>query len=427
MNNIVIIGGGAAGIFAAIGAIDTKIATLVPGTKVAILEKMPRIGTKLSITGGGRCNITHDIENLEELINGYLSGGKFLHSAFSQFGQKETLDFFHSISIDTFADRGKRVFPKCESAPQLTGILENYLRKLGVKIILNCEATAISKDAEKFTIKTKNGQIYNADKIIITTGGLSYPKTGSTGEGFALAKKLEHTVTPLHPSLVPLEVKEPWVKELQGLTLKNVEAKIISVGAESCVRPSKQIAKKFGDILFTHFGLSGPIILYLSRQVVNLISEGEKLKISINLKPALSYEKLDARLKREFAEFPRKHFKNILANFLPHKMIPVFIKLLKIKQDTQCSQIAAEQRNKLLNLLTGFEFTITGDRGFYEAEVTQGGVLLSEVNPKTMESKICPDLFFAGEVLDIDGYIGGFNLQAAFSTGFIAGLNAAKT
>lgn len=443
--SIFIIGGGAAGIFAAIGA-KTK------ENEITILEKMPHLGTKLKICGGGKCNITHKVDDFDELIDYYPSGGKFLCSVLSKFGPAELVDFFHSIGVETFVDRGGRIFPSFENAPRLVKVLEDYLKKLGVKIICNsdvislyplsCHSRGSGNPKNQFIIKTKNGQTYTADKAILTTGGLSYPKTGSTGDGFNIAKKLGHKINPLLPSLVPLEVKEPWIKELQGLTLKNVEAKIIA--------DEKQIASKFGDMLFTHYGLSGPIMLYLSRRVVNLIKIRDtshfstlsmnnlvfknrkigcvpnfnQIKISINLKPALSNEKLNARLKREFLSNSKKQFKNILANLLPQKMIPVFLKLLKIKSDIQCSQINAEDRRNIVNLLTNFEFTIKGDRGFYEAEVTQGGVDLNEINPKTMESKICPGLYLAGEVLDIDGYIGGFNLQAAFSTGFIAGQNA---
>lgn len=433
--SIIIIGGGAAGIFAAIGA-KTK------ETEVTILEKMPHLGTKLKICGGGRCNITHKVDDFDELIDYYPAGSKFLYSALSRFGPAELIDFFNSIGVETFTDRGGRIFPSFENAPRLVKALEDYLKALGVKIICNSEVVSLSnisetvgqafRPAEKFTIKTKNGQTYSADKVILTTGGLSYPKTGSTGAGFDVAKKLGHTITPVRPSLVPLEVKEPWIKDLQGLTLKNVEAKVLAedktfAGSRPDVlrgAETRETASKFGDMLFTHYGLSGPIILYLSRQAVNLLAENKKVKISINLKPALSHEKLDARLKREFNEAPRKQFKNILANLLPQKMIPVFLSLLKIKPEAQCAQITAEDRKKIINLLINFEFTITKDRGFYEAEVTQGGVSLNEVNPKTLESKIIPGLYLAGEVLDVDGYIGGFNLQAAFSTGFIAGINA---
>lgn len=416
--SIIIIGGGAAGIFAAIGA-KTK------ETEVTIIEKMPHLGTKLKICGGGRCNITHQVDDFDELIDYYPAGSRFLYSSLSRFGPQELIDFFHSIGVETFADRGGRIFPSFEDAPRLVKVLEDYIKKLGVKIICNSEVVSLSPrkrgsitDINQFTIKIKNGQTYSADKIILTTGGLSYPKTGSTGAGFNIAKKLGHAITPVRPSLVPLEVKESWIKELQGLTLKNVEAKVLA--------DEKQTASKFGDMLFTHYGLSGPIVLYLSRRVVNLLAENKKVKISINLKPALSLEKLDLRLKREFLDNSKKQFKNILANLLPQKMIPVFLNILKIKPEAQCAQITAQDRKNIINLLANFEFTITKDRGFYEAEVTQGGVSLSEVSPKTMESKIMPGLYLAGEVLDVDGYIGGFNLQAAFSTGFIAGQNASS-
>ncbi|MFH1453986.1 MAG: NAD(P)/FAD-dependent oxidoreductase [Armatimonadota bacterium] len=414
MNNIkksiVIVGGGAAGIFA-------SIAAKASGADVVILEKMNQIGVKLSITGGGRCNITHKVDDFKELIDYYPSGGRFLYSALSRFGPRETLDLFHDIGIKTKTDRGGRIFPEFESAPELVRILTEYLQKLGVKIVLSRKVEDVVKDEDFFTVKTDKGE-YKADKVILTTGALSYPRTGSTGDGFKIAEKLGHPVTTLLPSLVPLEVKESWVKDLQGLTLKNVEAYIFA--------DDKKVSEKFGDLIFTHFGISGPIILYLSRQIVKLMHGGKKIKIVINLKPALSYDKLDARLQRDFVKSSKKQFKNMLAGLLPGKMIALFTRLLDVNPDLICSQITAEQRKKLMELLTGLEFNIEKDMGFYYAEVTQGGVDLSGVNPKTMESRIISGLYFAGEILDIDGYIGGYNLQAAFSTGFIAGENAAS-
>ncbi|MBI2252590.1 MAG: NAD(P)/FAD-dependent oxidoreductase [Armatimonadetes bacterium] len=411
MNNpIIIVGGGASGILAAIAAKINRSDAL-------ILEKMDSLGKKLKITGGGRCNLSHEVNDFKELIEYYPGGGKFLYPVFNKFGTKETLDLFHSLGISTKVERGGRIFPVFENASMVVKILADYLRKLKVKIILNSEVIEISKDINKFNLKIKNGGIYHSSCVVLAVGGLSYPKTGSTGDGFKIAESLGHSIIPPHPSLVPLEVKEGWIGELKGLTLKNVEAKVFV--------ENKEAAKKFGDLIFTHFGLSGPIILYLSRAAASFLAKGKEIKISINFKPALSKEKLDLKLKQEFIRFSKKRFKNIIQEFLPNKMVPVIIQLLKIDSDLICSQISVFKRKEFLELLTNFNLSIKKTRGFYEAEVTQGGIDLREVNPRTMESKLYPGLFFAGEILDIDGYIGGFNLQAAFSTGFLAGFNAA--
>lgn len=411
MQDIIVIGAGASGLMAAARASANR--------DVLLLEKMPEAGIKLRITGGKRCNITHDAEDMQELLEGYARGSLFLYSVFSQFGQKELIEFFHKIGIPTMVDRGGRIFPKSEDAEEVARKLLLFLKKNNVKIKYNQHVKSIYlKDDAIWQVKTKDSATYLAKGVILATGGVTYPKTGSTGDGYRILGNLSHTITPLKPSLVPLEVKEPWAGSLSGLSLKNVEACLIFNG--------KKIASRFGDMLFTHFGISGPVILYLSRSAVNLIGTG-RVEILINLKPALSKVKLSRRIDRDFTVFSGKAFKNSLTKLLPKSLIPVFVRLSGIAPDKVINHITKKEKDILLNLFQGLTLTITRARSFYEAEVTQGGVVLDEIMPKTMESKKFPGLFVAGEILDIDGYIGGYNLQAAFSTGWIAGKYAADS
>lgn len=410
MHDIIVIGAGSSGLMAASAAFEKS--------RVLILEKMHKAGMKLRLSGGGRCNLTHNVEDWTELLTGYGSGGNFLCSVFSRFGPKELIDFFYEIGIPTKADRGGRIFPRNENANEVVEKLLAFLRKNKVEIKYNQRVIDVALDKSGLWEVLVKNNTYYAKRIIVATGGASYPGTGSTGDGYRILAKLEHKIIPPKPSLVPLNTKEEWVKSLKGLTLKNVEVNLLFDG--------RKIISRFGDMIFTHFGISGPVILYLSREAVNLMDKG-KVEILINLKPALNQKKLKARLERDFVEFSRKTFKNSLTKLLPASLIPVIVELSGILPDKAVSQITGKEKKILLNLLQNLRLTVTSPRSFYEAEVTSGGVVLAEVNPKTMESKKNPGLFLCGEILDIDGFIGGYNLQAAFSTGWMAGRGAASS
>ena len=404
MKNVIVIGAGAAGLFSAFSASQNN--------NVILLEKMSKPGIKLSVTGGGRCNITHKVDSWRDLLEGYASGDKFLNSVFSRFSDTDLIEFFENIGIKTFTDRGGRIFPVCQSAPFIVEKMIEVLKKNGVKLIYNCEVSEIKKAASGFEVVSKDARKFNCDKLIVATGGRSYPATGSTGDGYRLLKKLGHTVTKLNPSLVPLVVKESWVPELKGLTLKNVLVKVLFNGKKS--------NERFGDMLFTHYGLSGPVILFLSREVINLMEKGN-VELSVDLKPALDRERLLKRIERDFNDTPKKQLKNSLDKLLPKSLIPVMIKLSGILPLKTVNQLSKKEKEIIVNLFKDFRFKVIKTMSYYYAEVTQGGIELSEVSSKTMESKIVPGLFIAGELQDIDGYIGGYNLQAAFSTGWIAG------
>ena len=411
---VLVIGGGPAGMLAAITAKND-------GNQVILIEKMDTLGKKLAITGKGRCNITSSIE-ITDFIKNIPGNGRFLYSAFQKFNNN---DIINLLGISTKVERGNRVFPTSDNAKDVVYALEKKLK--GVEIYTNTKVEKIitekyeliDEDGNKVNkikatgVKTDRGN-FEADKIILATGGKSYPTTGSTGDGYKMATEVGHTVTEIKPSLVALTASEKSIKtcqELQGLSLKNVAIKVLN--------KNKKIYEDFGEMLFTHFGISGPIILSSSAHLVR--EEFKDTYVEIDLKPALSEEKLDERILRDFSEEKNKYFKNSLKELLPQKMIPVVIEQMGI--DKKVNEITKEERQKLINIIKHFKIYVNGFRGIEEAIVTAGGINIKEINPKTMESKIIKNLYFAGEIIDVDAYTGGFNLQIAYSTGYTAGKN----
>lgn len=406
--DIAVIGGGAAGMMAA-----GKAAEL--GASVILIEKNKQLGVKILITGKGRCNVTNAQDNLKELINFYGKNGKFLYTAFNKFNNFDVIDFFESKGLETKVERGNRVFPLSDNAKDVVVALKKYLHETGVNVRLNAPVKQLVSSSGKIEkVLLQSGEEILANKFIITTGGKSYPQTGSTGEAYAWLKKLGHKIITPKPALTPIIVKEKLVKELAGLSLKNVE---ISLWNE------KKLAAFFGEALFTHNGLSGPVILNLS----NLVDLKEKQTLKIDFKPALDHKKLDLRIIKDFEEQSSKIFKNSLAGLLPKKLIPIFIQLSGIDENKKVAEISKIERKNLLKIFKEFELTVTGLIGYEKAIVTAGGVDLKEINPKTMQSKKFENLYFAGELIDMDGPTGGYNLQVAWSTGFLAGESAAHS
>lgn len=399
---VVVIGGGPAGMMAAGHAAEL-------GASVQLLERNNRLGWKLSITGKGRCNLTN-AGDLDRFIEAFGSGGKFLYGPLHRFSPEDLMAFFNQLGLQTKIERGGRVFPVTDSALDVVKTLERWIRKAGVEVHFGSRVTRVTAQNKQITGVAAGEHFYPADIVVITTGGMSYKKTGSTGDGYRFAKDLGHTVNPPRPGLVPFEVADHDIRELQGLSLKNVEASVYLNG--------KIAGCEFGEMLFTHYGVSGPIVLTISRAVVESLGKG-KVEFSINLKPALTEEQLDKRLIRDLSH--RRALHNYLPELLPKKLIPVFIRRLKISDERITTQITAVERKRMLELLRDFRMTVTKTRPLEEAIVTAGGISLKEVDPRTMESKIVKGLYFAGEVLDISGVTGGFNLQSAFSTGRIAG------
>ncbi len=400
-----IIGGGPAGMMAAIAASEKA--------QVTLFEKNEILGKKLLITGKGRCNLTN-AGTEDEIIDAFGRNGRFLFSALNRFSNKDLMEFFEKRGLSLKIERGKRVFPESDKSMDVLKVLEKELIKCNVNIQKNSGVKKISLTNEnKFEITTeKNKEVF--DSLIITTGGKSYPKTGSTGDGYIFARTLGHTVSSLRPFLIPLETNQEDIKELMGLSLKNVTLK---AGVNGKIK-----GEEFGEMIFTHFGISGPIVLTLSKIAVEAMKkEKNKIVYYIDFKPALSIEELDRRIIRDFEKFNNKQFKNSLDELLPKKMIPVFLKRTEIDEEKRVNQISREERRIIVDLLKNFPVTISGSRPLSEAIVTSGGVSLKEINPKTMESKFFPGLFFAGEILDLDGVTGGYNLQEAFSTGYLAG------
>ncbi|MBP2653542.1 MAG: hypothetical protein H6Q73_1111 [Firmicutes bacterium] len=413
MKNILIVGGGAAGLMAAYTA-------AADGGRVTLLEKMPALGRKLLITGKGRCNITNTCD-LSSFIKNMPGNGPFLYSALNAFSNQAVMTFLEEWGVPVKVERGGRVFPVSDKARDVVAAFERALTAAAVEVKTGVQVTEISTEAGAVTgVRTAKGITYRADAVILATGGASYPGTGSSGDGYRIAKALGHAVVPLKPSLVPLEVAEDWITELQGLALKNVSATVLFAGMKQ--------SSEFGEMLFTHYGLSGPIVLSLSNVVSRVLQQKDKgeVLVEINLKPALSSEQLDKRLQRDFAKFARKQFKNSLNELLPSRLIDIIIDLSHIDPEKPVHQITKEERNRLVYELQHLTFTITGTRPLAEAIVTAGGINTKEINPRRMESKLVKGLFLAGEVIDIDGYTGGFNLQAAFSTGFVAGRAAVQ-
>jgi predicted Rossmann fold flavoprotein len=404
---VVVIGGGPAGILAAGKASEL-------GKDVVLVEKNDRLGKKILISGKGRCNITNntDIEGLLENIPG---NGNFLYSAFYTFSNTDIIELLHRYGLETKVERGGRVFPVSDRAKDVVDTLARYLKDTGVKVRLNSPVSEILvKNSEVNGVMFKDGNTIECDSVVLCTGGVSYPGTGSTGDGFKIARKVGHEVVKLRPSLVPLIASEKWIGELQGLSLKNVSVTLIN-------EKGKNIYSDFGEMLFTHYGVSGPIILSSSRHILAYNFKG--ISLVIDLKPALDEQKLDERIRRDFEKFSRKQFKNSLDELLPQKLIPVVIKLSQISPDKFVNQITKEERRKLVSILKKFTLTIVGARPIDEAIVTAGGISTNEINPSTMESKLIKGLYFAGEVIDVDAYTGGFNLTIAFSTGYLAGMN----
>ena len=404
-DKVAVIGGGPAGIIAA-GFASSR------GKEVVLLEKNNKLGKKLYITGKGRCNITND-SPIEEFFDYIITNNNFLYSALYSFTNGDVLELLHSYGLKTKIERGNRVFPDSNKSSDVIRAFNDFLRDKDVKIRLNTEVKSIKYVENKFVITFSNGNSDKFDSVIITTGGKSYPVTGSTGDGYIFAKKLGHTIIPLKPALVPCEVNETWIKDLQGLTLKNV---ILS----AYIRENK-VYEEFGEMLFTHFGISGPIVLSMSN-IINKY-EGEKIKLRIDLKPALSNEKLDKRVLRDFSNYNNKQVKNGLKDLLPISLIPIILKLSNIDEKKNVNQITKEERENLVSVIKNMKLNFTKFRPIEEAIVTSGGISTIEINPSTMESKIIKGLFFAGEIIDVDALTGGFNLQIAYSTGYLAGMN----
>ena len=399
-----IIGGGPAGMIAAGRAGEL-------GARVILVEKNKNLGRKLLITGKGRCNITNKTDKPREFINKFGKNGEFLFSSFSRFGIKETINFFENLGVETKIERGGRVFPKSDKSQDIVNALINYLRKSNVKIKLNSEVKEIVRKNNRIEkVVLANNEEIIADKFIICTGGKSYPKTGSTGQGYLWAQKMGHKIIKPTPSLVPIETKENWVGSLQGVSLKNVSVALF--------QNNKEFDFRFGEMLFTHFGLSGPIILDLSKKIGELLTTGEVI-LKIDLKPALDFLKLDKRLQRDFKG--NKDFKNYLPELLPRKLGDLIMRFSKISPDKKLNSITKEERKKIIDVLKGLKLTVKGLIGFSQAIVTSGGVDLKEIDSKTMRSKIIKNLYFAGEILDIDGPTGGYNLQVCWTTGYVAG------
>lgn len=409
--HLVIIGGGPAGLLAAGTAAQQ-------GCSVLLLEKMKQPALKLRITGKGRCNLTNQTD-LRIFISHFGKNGPFLYQAFSRFFVQDLLEFLNQLGVKTIVERGGRVFPASENAHEVADTLIDWAKKQGVEIRTHTAVRAIRVTENTVQgVILDNGQEISADAVILAVGGASYPATGSSGDGYHMAEKVGHTIIPIRPALVPLTTKGKLAPRMQGLSLKNVRATILVNG--------KKRASEFGEMLFTHFGLSGPIILTLSGQVVDELRIGNKVEVSIDLKPALDEQKLDNRLLRELDAHGKQHFGNMLKELLPQKMISVCIDQVEINEEKLCNQITAAERSTLLHWLKDLRFLIRGSLPLETAIITAGGVALSEVDPRTMQSKLIKGLFFAGEVLDLNADTGGYNLQEAFSTGWLAGSAASE-
>lgn len=408
MRKIIVIGGGASGIMAAIKAAEN-------GASVTLLEKMPQIGRKLRITGKGRCNLTNAAD-ISEVVKNIPGNGKFLYSALKSFSPIDTVNFFESLGVKTKVERGGRIFPASDDASEVMDALTKKLATLGVEIKTNSPVKEILAENKKIVGVKVVDKIFKADDYILATGGASYPATGSSGDGFKFARRLGHTVTEILPALVPLEVEEDFVRDLQGLSLKNVRVKLLA--------DSKKISEQFGEMLFTHFGVSGPIILTLSGQAVKLLAAKKFVELEINLKPALTPEQLDARILRDFEKFRGKIVKNALIDLLPSKLIPIMLDLAYLPEEKRVDEITLVERRRLIEILRGLPLTITKTRPIAEAIVTSGGISIKEIDPRTMRSKVVENLYIVGEVADVDGFTGGFNLQAAWSMGNAAGIAA---
>ena len=425
MSKVVVIGGGPAGMMAALAASEC-------GHEVLLLEKNEKLGKKLYITGKGRCNITNS-GDMEELFAAVTTNSKFLYSSFYGYDNQQVMDFFEKEGLAIKVERGNRVFPVSDHSSDVINTLQRALKKAGVDVKLYTEVARLlceeRPNAEEFDkkephqivtgVELKSGlvdgkKMVSADAVIIATGGFSYQATGSTGDGYRFAREAGHTVTDIYPSLVPFNCKEAYVKEMQGLALKNVTVRIYD--------GKKKLYEDFGEMLFTHFGVSGPLLLSASAMIAPKFTSKE-LQMTIDLKPALDEEQLDKRILKDFEEAKNKQFKNSIGKLFPAKMIPVILEVSGIDPDKKVNEITKEERNSFVKLMKAFPVTLTGLRDFKEAIITRGGVKVSEVNPSTMESKKVKNLYFCGEVLDLDALTGGYNLQIAWSTGHLAGIS----
>lgn len=408
MSNVIVIGGGAAGLMAGYAA-------GICGHQVTILEKNEKLGKKIYITGKGRCNFTNACDT-EDFFKNVVSNPKFLYSALYTFSPDSMIGFVESQGIPTKVERGNRAFPESDHASDITKALEKAIKEYGVKVRLRTEVKDILiEDNKVIGVKLSDGSIINCDNVILCTGGLSYQTTGSTGDGLKWARKLGIKVTECRPALVPLNCKESYIPEMQGLALKNVNLTIKD--------GKKKLFDSFGEMLFTHFGVSGPLILSASSIIGKRLQETGELQALVDLKPALSVDELSNRVLRDFNDNMNKHLSSVLRGLLPSSMVPVFIELMDFDDIRQINSITKEERSNLIALLKAFPFTITGLRDYKEAIITQGGISVKEVDPSTMKCKNIEGLSFAGEVLDLDAFTGGFNLQIAWSTGYLAGLS----
>ena len=415
MANVIVIGGGPAGMMAAITAAEY-------GNNVTIIEKNSDFGKKLLITGKGRCNITSSLY-MSEFIKNTPGNGQFLYSAFQNYTNTDIIDFLKRQGLEVKEERGNRIFPVTDKSIDVLNCFKSKINELKIKKLFNTRVQKVLvQNGEVLGVRTDK-EIIQTDKIILATGGKSYPLTGSTGDGYLIAKNIGHKVTEIRPSLVPLVIYEKnECKEMQGLSLRNVGIKIIDESK------NKLIYEDFGEMVFTHFGISGPTILSGSAHLVRYkkiddLMKEQKIKLQIDLKPALTEEQLDERILRDFKEFKNKQFKHALDKLLPQKMIPIVIEKTKINEEKRVNEITKEERRNLVKVLKKFELTIKDFRPVEEAIITSGGINIKEINPKTMESKLVKGLYFAGEVIDVDSYTGGFNLQIAYSTGYTAGMH----
>jgi hypothetical protein len=405
MSKVIVIGGGAAGMFAAYYAASA-------GNQVILLEQNEKLGKKIYITGKGRCNLTNAGE-MEDLFSHVVSNSKFLYSAFYACDNQTVLRFFEEHGLKTKVERGNRVFPVSDHSSDVIAALQRALKEVHVQVQLHTKVTGLLVEEDAVSgVKLADGKTLLADHVILATGGCSYPSTGATGDGYRFAQETGHTIAPQTPSLVPFEVKEEWCTRLQGLSLKNIEIRIRS--------GKKLLYQEFGELLFTHFGVSGPVILSASAAIQPKYFSGE-LPLFIDLKPALTEEQLDKRILRDFEEAKNKSFKNSLGALLPAKMIPVIVELSGIDPEKKVNEISKEERKTLVMLIKNLPLTVTGLRGWNEAIITKGGVSVKNINPSTMASKVVKNLSVCGEVLDLDAYTGGYNLQIAWSTGYLAG------
>ena len=410
MRKIIVVGGGAAGMMAAVTAARK-------GKNVLLLEKNEKLGKKLFITGKGRCNITNSAE-IDVLFSAVVSNPKFLYSSFYSLTNDQVIEFFEELGVKTKVERGGRVFPESDHSSDVIRALEQELKRLGAEIRLRTEVKEILAEGGRAKgVRLSSGEKLNADAVIIATGGISYPSTGSTGDGYRFARECGHKVTELSPALVPMEVEEWYAKELMGLSLRNIEIKITD--------GKKKLYEEFGEMLFTHYGVTGPVILSASSIVGKKLKE-HPLTLHIDLKPALTEEQLDKRVLREFEANHNRQFKNAVDSLFPAKLKPVIVELSGIPEEKKVNEVTKEERLRFVRMIKDFSMTLTAMRGYNEAIITKGGVSVKEIDPGTMESRLVNRLYFAGEVLDLDAVTGGYNLQIAWSTGYLAGMNAGE-